>query len=125
MLRAVLWDLDGTIADTESYHFRSWRDTLSDYGVRYDYDEFFASFGRRNSDVLAEKFGVEPTAALVEEAAQRKEAAYRGLIASGDLAPMPYVVDWLRQFKAADVVQTISSSGPMANIAATVHKLDL
>ena len=28
MLRAVLWDLDGTLVDSAESHFESWRDAL-------------------------------------------------------------------------------------------------
>ena len=28
MTGAVLWDMDGTLVDSEEYHWISWRDTL-------------------------------------------------------------------------------------------------
>ena len=33
MIGAVLWDLDGTLVDSEEYHWRSWRDTAAAEGV--------------------------------------------------------------------------------------------
>ena len=33
MTGAVLWDLDGTLVDSEAYHWRSWRDTAAAEGI--------------------------------------------------------------------------------------------
>jgi len=33
MPRAVLWDMDGTLVDSEEFHWLSWRDTMSAHGL--------------------------------------------------------------------------------------------
>ena len=124
-MRTILWDLDGTIADTEELHFRAWHATMADYGVTYAYEQFLAGFGKRNGEILPELLGVEPGATLVEEVAQRKEATFRELLFDSDLQALPGVVDWLAHFEQKGVQQVVSSSGPMANIAAIVNKLSV
>ena len=32
-MKAVLWDLDGTLVDSEEFHWLSWRDTMRPEGV--------------------------------------------------------------------------------------------
>ncbi len=46
--RAVLWDMDGTLIDSEEFHWISWRDTMAKEGIAISREEFLASFGRRN-----------------------------------------------------------------------------
>ena len=38
MIRALLFDLDGTLAETDTLHFEGWRDLLSGQGIEADWD---------------------------------------------------------------------------------------
>ncbi|MGF1472636.1 MAG: HAD family hydrolase [Rubrobacteraceae bacterium] len=53
MLKALLFDLDGTLANTDAVHFPTWMEVLRPYGIevtREFYDERLA--GRVNSEVV-------------------------------------------------------------------------
>ena len=124
-MRAVLWDLDGTIADTEALHFQTWQATLAGYGMTYSFDRFLSEFGRRNSDFLSDMLHVEADSRLAVEVAREKEANFRRLVRSHGLHPLPGVLTWLQRFREAGVCQALSSSAPMANIAVMVDTLDI
>lgn len=124
-MRTVLWDLDGTIADTAELHYQAWQKAMQDYDVVYDRGQFEAGFGRSNRGILAELFDVSPDAPLVAEASLHKEQTFRSLLAERGLEMLPGVADWLAAFAAADVRQVVASSGPMANIAAVVAVLGI
>src|SRR6185437_6148517 len=49
---AVLWDLDGTLADTEQAHFTAWRALCLEQGSDLTWEQFKPTFGLGNSDVL-------------------------------------------------------------------------
>ena len=36
VLKAVLFDLDGTLADTDPLHLLAWREVLAPYGLKVD-----------------------------------------------------------------------------------------
>ena len=38
--RAVLWDLDGTLVDSEQYHWLAWRDSMAAEGVPLTHEQF-------------------------------------------------------------------------------------
>lgn len=124
-MRTILWDLDGTLADTEELHFAAWQQIMREYGVKYDYPAFLADFGRNNREILVNLLGASATPALIVEISQRKERNFRALLSHNTVSLMPGVADWLTHFQNESVRQVVSSSGPMANIAALVAKLEI
>jgi beta-phosphoglucomutase family hydrolase len=124
-MRAIIWDLDGTIADTEELHFHSWRQVLAAYGINHTYADFMQGFGRRNAEIIPELVGDAATPEIVETIAQDKEITYRTLLRQSNLGILPGVATWLERFQQVGLQQAIASSGPMANIVATVETLHI
>lgn len=122
-MQVVLWDLDGTLADTEELHFEAWQATMNEQGVEYNYTKFIESFGRTNADVLKQLLGESAPSALIETISQQKETIFRDILRQKGVQPLPGVVDWLERFRQAGWRQVVSSSGPMANIAVTIDTL--
>jgi HAD superfamily hydrolase (TIGR01509 family) len=106
-------------------HFQAWAQTMAALGIPYDYPTFMAGFGRSNRSVLTELLEVDTLDPLIDDVAKRKEQTLRDRLAQTTLHPLPGVSTWLERFAQAGVRQLISSSGPMANIAATVAKLGI
>jgi len=123
-IKAILWDLDGTIADSTALHFQAWQAMMRRYDVELSYQSFIDDYGRNNAEILAEHFGIDAHA-MIEQAAREKEAAFRALLTPGSIQMLPGVASWLEWFRARGLVQVIGSSGPMANIAAIVHVLGI
>ena len=124
-MRTVLWDLDGTLADTTALHYHAWQCTMDTFGEPYSYAEFAAGFGRNNRSVLSEKFQIEPNVPRISEVANYKEAMTRQLLPDTDVQLLPGVAETLAMLAAAGVYQAVASSGPMANIVAMVNKLGI
>ena len=54
-IEAVLFDMDGTLVDSESVHYICWSQLLAPFGVRYDEDDFCQRFsGRPTIDAAKE-----------------------------------------------------------------------
>jgi len=113
--RAVLWDLDGTLVDSEEYHWLSWRDTLRPEGVDISYDQFLASFGQRNDRILAGWLGAGADPGRIRRIGDAKEAEYRRLAETRGLTPLPGAREWLGALRAAGWKQAIASSAPRLN----------
>lgn len=124
VIKAILWDLDGTIADSTALHFQAWRATMRRHGFDLTYQQFIDNYGRNNAEILAEHFGIDASA-MIEQVALEKERTFRDLIAPGAVQPLPGVIDWLNSFREHGLLQVIGSSGPTANIVAIVHAMGI
>ena len=124
-MRTILWDLDGTIADTEALHFHAWQAALHVDSIEYEHATFLADFGRNNREILTDLLGDAATPALIQEISRRKERLFRNALPTFTVPPLPGVIHWLDELQNAGVRQVVSSSGTMANITATIAKLDV
>jgi beta-phosphoglucomutase len=116
MSRAVLWDLDGTLVDSEEFHWLSWRDTVRAEGIELSYAQFLASFGQRNDRILPVWLGADVDAGRVRRIGDDKETEFRRLAEAHGLTLLPGAREWLTTLKAAGWKQAIASSAPRVNV---------
>jgi len=123
--RAVLWDLDGTLVDSEKYHWRSWKETLEREGMTLSYETFLASFGQRNDTILSNWLGAEASKADIERIGDAKEARYRELVRLEGLAPLPGAAEWIERLNREGWRQAVASSAPRLNVDTVLEALGL
>ena len=115
-MRAVLWDLDGTLADSRDFHWRAWRETMGAAGVEITEPQFLGSFGQRNDAILNRWLGGDATPARIRDIGDAKEALYRRFIEAEGIEPLPGAAEWVRRLHAAGWRQAIASSAPRLNV---------
>ena len=110
----VIFDMDGVLVDSAQPHFRSWQVLAEDNGITVTEEQFTATFGRQNADIIPILFG-DASPARLQQLADQKEQIYRDLIRAH-----PPVVDGapelIRSLYDAGVALAVGSSGPLANI---------
>lgn len=124
-VRAVLWDLDGTLVDSEEFHWQSWQYAMRAEGLSVTFEQFKASFGQRNQTILRNWLGPAATPADIERVADAKEIEYRRLAAEHGLTPLPGAAEWLARLQAAGWKQAIASSAPRLNVEVMLDALNL
>jgi HAD superfamily hydrolase (TIGR01509 family) len=115
-LRAVLWDLDGTLVDSGDYHWRSWRDTMREESLELTYEQFLDSFGQRNDRILANWLGEGTDPSRITRIGDAKEARYRALARREGLVVLPGAREWVTRLHAQGWRQAIASSAPRENV---------
>jgi len=89
MIRAVIFDLDGTLADTEPLHFAAFREVLLPLGVELGRDEYFTRLiGYNDHDcfaaVLSER-GAPYDETALDRLMSVKASVYQAMIAGHDV----------------------------------------
>ncbi|NEP45980.1 MAG: HAD family phosphatase, partial [Okeania sp. SIO2H7] len=108
MKEAILFDLDGTLTNTDVVHYNTWQEILRGYGLEIDpvfYDQHFS--GRMNKDILLD---ILPQLSTAEAIAlgDRKESEFRQR-AKDTLVPLPgllSLLDWCDRHRVRKAVVT-------------------
>lgn len=122
MLKALLFDLDGTLADTDPLHLLAWREALRPYGLEVD-REFYGRriSGRLNPEIVRDLLGLEGEEArrLIEA----KEARFRKL--ARKLKPTPGLLEFLERARGKGLTWGVVTNAPEENARHVLKALGL
>jgi HAD superfamily hydrolase (TIGR01509 family) len=123
LYRALLFDLDGTLAETDSLHLPTWLDVLRPHGIEVD-EAFYKEniSGRSNGEVVRELLPDLSTEAG-RDIADAKEASFRER--AGELEPLPGLLDFLEQARERDLKTALVTNAPQENVEAILLALEL
>jgi HAD superfamily hydrolase (TIGR01509 family) len=125
MTGAVLWDMDGTLVDSEEFHWLSWRDTMAAEGLPITRDQFVVTFGQRNDSILPHWLGAHAAPDRIQRVGDVKEALYRKLVRDSGIAPLPGAAEWVRRLYQEKWRQAVASSAPRANVEVVLEVIGL
>jgi beta-phosphoglucomutase family hydrolase len=123
--KAVLWDMDGTLVNSEELHWISWRNTMAKEGIVITREQFLSTFGQRNDSIVSTWLGSAATDEQIERIGQAKEELYRCLVRRAGIAPERGVVTWLHRLHEHGWQQAIASAAPRANIDVVLDALSV
>lgn len=113
--KAVIWDMDGVIADTALYHFSAWQEVFRKREVNYTEENFKHNFGLRNDTIIRNILGEQVAQGEIDAITREKEEAFRRL-AGQKIKPLPGAVELLQSLKQQGFKMAIASSTIMENI---------
>jgi len=122
--KAVLWDMDGVIADSNSFHFAAWQETFAKRGINFTKEDFTKLFGTRNDFIIRKVLGKGLPEKDIEPIVQEKEASFRQK-AKGNIKPLPGVMKLLNTIKKGNFKLALVSSAPKENIDLLSSELKL
>lgn len=124
-MRAFIFDMDGTLADTMPYHQLAWEALFAELGITVDRDDFFSwSAGLTNREILPRLLGHDFPPDELLAASEKKEAHYRSIYRP-QLSTLPGVVPFLERGTGAGYAQAVGTAAPPGNIALVLDGLNL
>ena len=120
---SLLFDLDGTLTETDHLHFEAMAETLAEQGVAIDWEIYAARIlGGANADIAAEFLPHLPRAeglAIMSD----KEARFRRRV--GELTRAAGLTELLAAAQAAGLACAVVSNAPRANAELMLAALGL
>ncbi len=122
--RALLFDLDGTLIDSDPLHFRAYAEVAARYGVTLTEAMFRERVSGQSNDRICRDLFPHVEVARHAAIADEKEALYRALLDDG-ATPTAGLADLLAWGRARGVRLGVVSNAPRANITHTLAALGL
>lgn len=121
--KALLFDLDGTLAETDSLHFPLWAELLGRHGLDVDW-EFYERrvSGRLNPDILADLLPHVPEREA-ERLIQDKEDEFRRR--ATELQPLPGLMRVVEESRRRGLATALVTNAPEENAHAMTSSLGL
>jgi beta-phosphoglucomutase family hydrolase len=122
-LEAVLWDLDGVIADTGIYHYRAWVDVFGNMGKTFTEEHFMMHFGQRHDTIIHSVLG-EVSQEEFDAITEEKQENYRQRVAR-NIKPMPGAIELIKSLGKNGIRTAIASSAPPENVDIIIKGLGI
>ena len=113
--RAVIWDMDGVIADTAPYHLEAWQKVFQKRGVTFTEEAFRHSFGQRNDTIIRQILGEEVSQEIIDAISEEKEGSFRRAIRQ-EINPLPGVIELMKMLARQGINMALASAAPLENI---------
>ncbi len=55
MIKAIIFDMDGTVVHTPPHDLSAWQEVLRDHGVDFSFEDLKRAYGRKAKEILKEK----------------------------------------------------------------------
>jgi beta-phosphoglucomutase len=123
-LEAVLWDMDGVIADTGEYHFQAWQEVFGKRGAIFSKKDFMDHFGQRHDTIIRFVLGENVSPSELDTVTEEKQLAYRRLVA-GHVQAFPGAIELIQSLEEHGIKSAIASSAPPENIDIILGELDI
>ena len=109
MLRGVIFDIDGTLVDSNEAHARSWVDTLHEVDYDVPFDVLWPMIGMGGDKLLPSATGIESDSPLGKRLSKRRwEIFQRDYLPR--LKPMPGARELVQRMKDDKLSLTVASS---------------
>ncbi|MEH2039949.1 HAD family hydrolase [Nostoc sp.] len=123
MLAAILFDLDGTIVNTDPIHYRAWREMLLNHSIEID-ETFYKSriSGRLNPEIVKDILP-QLSAAEGQQFADEKEALFRKL--APHLKPLSGFSELLAWTETHQLKRALVTNAPRLNAEFMLEVLEI
>lgn len=125
-MKAIIFDMDGVMTNTEPVHYACWKEVLKEDGVNLEYDTYKACIGSTREfflDLVKDNYGKvydDP-----QEALDRMQEKKNIFIEKNGLPVMDGIKESVERLHNAGYLLAVASSSPMHAIESTLDTIGI
>jgi HAD superfamily hydrolase (TIGR01509 family) len=123
MIKALLFDLDGTLAETNSVHFSTWVETLKPLGIEVTWSIYRDKISGRTTPEVSEDLLPDLAPEEARKVGESKEASFRER--TGELKPLPGLLEFVEEARGRGMSVALVTNAPKENVFAMLDALGL
>lgn len=121
--KAVIWDMDGVIVNSASFHLKAWQEAAKSVGASISEEYFWKTFGIKNSEIVA-GLGLSLNQKQETDLIKTKESLFRQMI-KGAIKPLPGAIELILELKKHKTPMAVASSAPLENLKCILNELEI
>lgn len=114
MLKAILFDLDGTLVNTDPLHYQTWQEILRDYGMEIDRTFYKSKISGRLNPLIIQDLLPHLSLEAGQQLADCKEARFRDMALS--LTPLAGLLELLAWIETQGLQKAVVTNAPVENV---------
>jgi beta-phosphoglucomutase len=122
-LAALLFDLDGTLANTDPFHYCAWKELLQGFGINIDETFYKTRISGRLNPAIAQDLLPQLSPEEQQQFIEQKEARFREL--APQLKPLQGLSEIVNWAEAHKLRQAVVTNAPPENVQHTLRALHL
>jgi HAD superfamily hydrolase (TIGR01509 family) len=115
MVRGVIFDLDGTLVDSNDLHAEAWQETFRHFGKEFPYDELRRQIGKGGDQYLPMFLDPVELKAIGAEVNQYRSELFKSKYLSR-IRPFPKVRELFEKLRSEGKKIALASSGSAADV---------
>ena len=114
MLKAIIFDLDGTLANTDPMHYQIWEELLKNYGMEIDLPFYKKHISGGTNEAILNELLPQLSEKEVTELAYYKEAKFREIALN--LQPLNGLLEFLKWIEDNQLKKGVVTNAPPENV---------
>ncbi|RDC57299.1 HAD family phosphatase [Pedobacter chinensis] len=122
-IKALLFDLDGTLIDSEKFHFDCWNEFLCQYKVSLDFKDWLTNYAGiplpQNAKTIIDRYKIDEELAHFID--RRERITFDGF-KTKDIELMPFALEFIQFFYEKGLKLAVVTASPRIDVEAVFER---
>lgn len=115
MIKAVIFDMDGTVVETTTHDFAVWQKIFGENGKELSFETFKRFLGKASKEILKEHFP-HLSEKRIAEAAKKKDDLFSNSLARKGITTTPGLTDFIKLLKKYGYKLALATGGSRGKV---------